>query len=200
MCSSTQLLFKSARWSLDEEKINRLHEPLAVSWCGRDPLCSARSDTFLRSLRLASCFLARAPALLLYRHGIKPRRWLQRIPQIIAGKLAVAPGPIPLRQPDCQYCVWHKIVFGIRTHPGSLTIVPERWELPRSLKKIPVSFAVPTRQHAHMAQGLDHSNGAVRVDSSQGKPARMRVHPKSSRITPDGTSHLAQTGGFASYR
>lgn len=94
-------------------------------------------------------------------------------------------------------------VFGLRTQPGSLTIVPERWETAEVLqkKKSPVSYAVPMRQHVHMAQGLDHiQNGAARVDSSQEKPADMRVNPKSSRITPDGTSHVVQTGGFASYR
>lgn len=47
---------------------------------------------------------------------------------------------------------------GLQPQPGSLTIVPERWETAEVLPKIPVSFAVPTRQHAHMAQGLDHKS------------------------------------------
>lgn len=174
-----------------------------MPWYGRDPLPSARSDTFLRSLRLASCFLARAPAaLLLYQRGIKPRRWLQRIPQIIAGNFTITPGPVRLRQPG--YHDGTKMCLGSEPSRG-----PRRWSqsagrLPRSLQKIPVSYAVPTRQHVqHMAQGLDHSqNGAVRVDSSERKSCSHACEPtlKLSRITPDGTSHLVQTGGFASYR
>lgn len=93
-----RIFSKPGRWSLGDEKSNSLHEVLAIPRCSRGPLPSARSGAFLRSLCLASCFLARAPALLLYRHGIKPRRWLQRIPQIIAGKLAMPLGRVPLRQ------------------------------------------------------------------------------------------------------
>lgn len=46
---------------------------------------------------------------------------------------------------------------------------------------------------ANIAQGLDHSqNGAVRVDSSQEKPACMRANPVPSCLTPDSTSHVVQ--------
>lgn len=93
---------KPARSFLGDEKFNSLHEVLAKPRCSRGPLRSARSGAFLRSLCLASCFLSRSPALLLYRHGIKPRRWLRRIPQIIAGKLTMPPGPVPLRRPRYQ--------------------------------------------------------------------------------------------------
>lgn len=172
-----------------------------MPWCGRDPLPSARSDTFLRSLRLASCSLARAPALLLYQRGIKPRRWLQRIPQIIAGKLAIPPGPLRLRQPGHHGGT--EMCLGSEPNRG-----PGRWSqsagrLPRSCqKKSPRQLCcADAPASTYGRRGWANSqNGAVRVDSSQGKPARMRVNLKSSRITPDGTSQLVQTCGLASYR
>lgn len=161
---------------------------------------SARSGAFLRSLCLASCFLVRAPALLLYRHGIKPRRWLQRIPQIIAGKLAMPPDPSRSASQAtrmAQKCVWTPNSTGVLDDsPRALGVGRGPSKNPRQL-----CCADAPARILHMAQGLDHSqNGAVRVDSSQEKPARMRVSPKPSRITPDGTSHVVQTGGFSSYR
>lgn len=50
---------------------------------------------------------------------------------------------------------------------------------------------------ARMAQGLGHSqDGAVRVGSSQEKPACRRASPVSSCLTPDSTNHTVQRAGL----
>ena len=56
-------------------------------------------------------------------------------------------------------------------------IVPERWETAEVLQKNPRQLRRADAP-AGMAQGLQRGqNGAVTVDSSQEKSARMRVNP-----------------------
>lgn len=110
-------------------------------------------------------------------------------------KPATSSRPVQLRQSDCPGL--HKNVFGAQTQPGSLTIVPERWdsaEVPSREEKNPRQLCVP--MHI-LAQGLGHSqDGAVRVGSSQEKPACRRASPVSSCLTPDSTNHTVQRAGL----
>lgn len=59
-------------------------------------------------------------------------------------KPATSSRPVQLRQSDCPGL--HKNVFGAQTQPGSLTIVPERWdtaEVPSREEKNPRQLCVP---------------------------------------------------------
>lgn len=86
-------------------------------------------------------------------------------------------------------------MIGLQTQPAPLTIFPERWETAEVFRNKTPSDML----HTHIAQGPVHSqNGAVKVDSSEGEPARKQcVNPKSSCLTPDRTNHLGLTGGLA---
>lgn len=140
--------FWTGSWSLGDKKINSLQEMLATPRCRRDPLPRPVRILFYGAYVSHRVSL---PGRLHYGcidNGIKPRRWLQRMPHFIGGQARDILRPVQLRQSGCPD--WHKNVFGPQAQPGSLTIVPERWdtaEVPSREEKIPRQLCVPMHLH-----------------------------------------------------